>query len=76
MEIKKIGVIGAGQMGAGIAQVAAIAGYEVVLNDIKQEFIDRGMAGINKSMAKGVERGKIEQSVAGYGTRIPGKQHH
>ena len=63
MEIKKIGVIGAGQMGAGIAQVAAIAGYEVVLNDIKQEFVDRGMATINKSMAKGVEKGKLEQSV-------------
>ncbi|MCK5037536.1 MAG: 3-hydroxybutyryl-CoA dehydrogenase [Thermoplasmata archaeon] len=63
MEIKKIGVIGAGQMGAGIAQVAAIAGYEVVLNDIKQEFVDRGIATINKSMAKGVERGKMEQSV-------------
>ncbi len=63
MEIKKIGVIGAGQMGAGIAQVAAIAGYEVVLNDIKQEFVDRGMATINKSMAKGVEKGKMEQSV-------------
>lgn len=63
MEIKKIGVIGAGQMGAGIAQVAAIAGYEVVLNDIKQEFIDRGLAGINKSMAKGVEKGKMEQTV-------------
>ncbi len=63
MEIKKIGVIGAGQMGAGIAQVAAIAGYEVILNDIKQEFIDRGMAGINKMMAKGVEKGKMEQSV-------------
>ena len=63
MVIKKIGVIGAGQMGAGIAQVAAIAGYEVELNDIKQEFIDRGMAGINKSMSKGVEKGKLEQSV-------------
>ncbi len=63
MEIKKIGVIGAGQMGAGIAQVAAIAGYEVVLNDIKQEFIDRGLAAINKSMAKGVEKGKMEQAV-------------
>ena len=47
-------------MGAGIAQVASIAGYEVLLNDIKQEFIDRGMAGIEKSMSKGVEKGKLE----------------
>ena len=49
MEIKTIGVIGAGQMGAGIAQVAALAGYDVILNDIKQEFVDRGMGGIQKA---------------------------
>ncbi len=60
MEIKTIGVIGAGQMGAGIAQVAAIAGYNVILNDIKQEFIDRGMGGIQKSLSKFVEKGKLE----------------
>ena len=60
MEVKKIGVIGAGQMGSGIAQVAALAGYEVVMNDIKQEFVDRGMAGIQKSLSKFVEKGKLE----------------
>jgi 3-hydroxybutyryl-CoA dehydrogenase len=59
MEIKTIGVIGAGQMGAGIAQVAAVAGYNVLLNDIKQEFIDRGMGGIQKSLSKFAEKGKI-----------------
>ena len=60
MEVKTIGVIGAGQMGAGIAQVAALAGYDVILNDIKQEFIDRGMGGIQKSLGKFEEKGKIE----------------
>jgi len=60
MDINKIGVIGAGQMGAGIAQVAALAGYEVVMRDIKQEFVDRGMAGIAKSLSKFVEKGKLE----------------
>jgi len=60
MEIKTIGVIGAGQMGAGIAQVAAVAGYGVILNDIKQEFIDRGMGGIQKSLGKFVEKGKMD----------------
>lgn len=60
MEIKTIGVIGAGQMGAGIAQTAAVAGYDVILNDIKQEFIDRGMAGITKSLGKFEEKGRIE----------------
>ena len=59
MEIKTEGVIGAGQMGAGIAQVAALAGYDVILNDIKQEFIDRGMGGIQKSLGKFVEKGKL-----------------
>lgn len=63
MEIKTIGVIGAGQMGAGIAQVAAVAGYDVILSDIKQEFIDRGMGGVQKSLAKFVEKGKMAADV-------------
>ena len=60
MDIKTIGVIGAGQMGAGIAQVAAVSGYNVILSDIKQEFVDRGMAGIQKSLSKFVEKGKLD----------------
>ncbi len=43
MEIKKVMVIGAGQMGSGIAQVCAMAGYDVVLHDLKEEFVERGM---------------------------------
>jgi 3-hydroxybutyryl-CoA dehydrogenase len=60
MEIKTIGIVGAGQMGAGIAQVAAVAGYHVILSDIKQEFVDRGMGGIQKSLGKFVEKGKMD----------------
>lgn len=58
MNINKIMVIGAGQMGAGIAQVAAQAGVKVVLNDIKQEFVERGIKGITKNLEKDVAKGK------------------
>jgi len=50
-------------MGAGIAQVASVAGYDVILSDIKQEFIDRGMGGIQKSLGKFVEKGKLAADV-------------
>ena len=50
MEIKTIGVIGAGQMGNGIAQVAAASGYEVYMRDIEQEYLDKGMAVISKNL--------------------------
>ena len=56
----KFGVIGAGQMGAGIAQVAAQAGFTVVLRDVEQRFLDRGRNGIEKSLAKLHEKGKLQ----------------
>jgi 3-hydroxybutyryl-CoA dehydrogenase len=59
MAINRIMVIGAGQMGGGIAQVAAQSGLQVVLNDMKQEFIDRGMAVIARNLARSVEKGRI-----------------
>ncbi len=52
-------VLGAGTMGAGIVQVAAQAGIDVIVRDIKQEFVDKGIAGIEKSMAKAVDRGRM-----------------
>ncbi len=61
MEVKKIGVIGAGQMGSGIAQVAAQAGYEVVLRDVEERFLERGLAAIRRSLGKFLEKGKITQ---------------
>jgi 3-hydroxybutyryl-CoA dehydrogenase len=57
--IKKFGVIGAGQMGGGIDQVAAQTGFEVVLNDIKDEFVQRGLKVIDKNLTRNVEKGKI-----------------
>ena len=60
MDIKKIGVIGAGAMGNGIAQMAAQIGCEVVLRDIKAEFVERGMKNIDRFLSKSVEKGKIE----------------
>ena len=62
MSVKKLLVIGAGQMGSGIAQVAAVAGIEVTIQDIKQEFIERGLQGIEKNLAKLVEKGKMAES--------------
>ena len=62
--MKRIAVIGAGQMGNGITQVAASAGYEVLMVDIKQEFVDRGMATIQKSLSKLVSKERMTQSDA------------
>ncbi|MCL4464338.1 MAG: 3-hydroxybutyryl-CoA dehydrogenase [Firmicutes bacterium] len=61
MEIKKIMVLGAGQMGGGIAQVCAQAGYQVVLRDIKDEFIEKGMKVIEKNLARNVEKGRMTE---------------
>jgi len=59
MEIKTIGVVGAGQMGNGIAQVAAHSGFRVVMSDIADAFIQKGLATISKNLDRMVEKGKI-----------------
>jgi 3-hydroxybutyryl-CoA dehydrogenase len=59
-EIKKVGVLGCGLMGSGIAQVAAAAGYDTVVRDVSTELTGRGRAGIEKSLAKFVEKGKLD----------------
>jgi 3-hydroxybutyryl-CoA dehydrogenase len=56
MEIKKVGVLGCGLMGSGIAQTAATAGFEVTVLEVEQKFLDKGFAGIEKSLAKFAER--------------------
>ncbi|WP_294622813.1 3-hydroxybutyryl-CoA dehydrogenase [uncultured Roseovarius sp.] len=61
MEIQKIGVIGAGQMGNGIAHVLAMAGYNVLLNDISQEALDKGLDTVRKNMERQVSREKMTQ---------------
>ncbi|AGK56070.1 3-hydroxybutyryl-CoA dehydrogenase [Bacillus sp. 1NLA3E] len=59
MNVQTIMVIGAGQMGSGIAQVCAQAGYKVLLNDLKPEFVERGLGGISKNLARNVEKGRM-----------------
>jgi len=56
MEIKKVGVLGCGLMGSGIAQVCATAGFDVTVLEVEQKFLDKGFAGIEKSLAKFAER--------------------
>src|SRR5690348_3265937 len=58
-EIKRVGVLGCGLMGSGIAQVAAAAGYETIARDVAQPLLDKAKAGIEKSLAKFVEKGKL-----------------
>ena len=64
MEISKVGVLGAGLMGHGIAQVAAQAGYDVVLREVDQERLDKGIGRIEKQLGRAVEKGRMEQSDA------------
>jgi 3-hydroxybutyryl-CoA dehydrogenase len=59
-DMKRVGVLGCGLMGGGIAQVAASAGYDVIVRDVSKELLDRGRAGIEKSLAKFVEKGKLQ----------------
>ncbi|ABF43328.1 3-hydroxyacyl-CoA dehydrogenase [Candidatus Koribacter versatilis Ellin345] len=61
MDIRKVGVIGAGTMGNGIAHVFAKSGYKVVLCDVKREFLDRGLATIKKNLEREVAKNKISQ---------------
>ncbi len=61
MEIKNFGVIGAGQMGSGIAQVAAQTGFNVILNDINMDFVKRGIGNIEKNLTRSVEKGKLKE---------------
>jgi len=60
MEIRTVGVVGAGQMGGGIAQVAAQAGLDVVLNDIDDALVEKGVAVIAKNLGRAVEKGKLD----------------
>ncbi|MGE8204983.1 3-hydroxybutyryl-CoA dehydrogenase [Heyndrickxia sp. NPDC080065] len=61
MEIQTVMVIGAGQMGSGIAQVCAQAGYKVYLNDLKEEFVEKGMGAISKNLSRQVDKGRMTE---------------
>jgi len=61
MKISKVMVVGAGQMGAGIAQVCAQAGYQVLLNDLQPQFVERGLGVITKNLARNVDKGRMTE---------------
>lgn len=63
MEIKRIGVLGAGTMGNGIAQISALSDHDVVMRDIEDRFLENGMKAIEKSLSKGVEKGKLTEEM-------------
>ena len=62
VEIRKIGIIGAGQMGVGIAQVCAMAGLDVMLNDVSEERIRAGLATVNGNFARDIAKGKMDEA--------------
>src|SRR5215210_3880788 len=64
MEISKVGVVGCGLMGHGIAQICAQAGWDVVVREVSEEKLDGGMAKIEKLLGRSVEKGKLEQAAA------------
>lgn len=72
MNIKKVGVLGCGLMGSGIAQVSATAGYDVTVLEQDQKFIDKGFAGIDKSLAKFSEKGSLKEPVETVRGRLKG----
>jgi len=72
MAIKKVGVLGCGLMGSGIAQVAAMAGFDVIVLEVDQKYLDKGFAGIEKSLAKFAEKGTIKESAETVRARLKG----
>jgi 3-hydroxybutyryl-CoA dehydrogenase len=76
MNIKKVGVLGCGLMGSGIAQVAAAAGFDVVVLEADQKFLDRGFAGIEKSLAKFADKGTLKEPAETVRGRLKGTLKH
>src|SRR5450631_703984 len=72
MEIKKVGVLGCGLMGSGIAQVAATAGFDVIVLEVEQKFLDKGLAAVEKSLAKFAEKGVLKETPQAVRARLKG----
>ena len=72
MNIRKVGVLGCGLMGSGIAQVAATAGFDVHVLEVEQKFLDKGFAGIQKSLAKFAEKGTLKEKPEAVTARLKG----
>ena len=66
MAIKKVGVVGCGLMGSGIAQVSAEAGYPVVVREVEQRFLDKGLGAIEKHWARAMEKGRLTAEAKPY----------
>jgi 3-hydroxybutyryl-CoA dehydrogenase len=72
MQIEKVGVLGCGLMGSGIAQVAATAGFDVTVLEVEQKFLDKGFAAIEKSLAKFAEKGTLKETPQAVRARLKG----
>ncbi|HZQ25882.1 MAG TPA: 3-hydroxybutyryl-CoA dehydrogenase [Terriglobales bacterium] len=72
MEIRKVGVLGCGLMGSGIAQVAATAGFDVTVLEVEQKYLDKGFAGIEKSLSKFAEKGTLKEKPEAVRARLKG----
>jgi 3-hydroxybutyryl-CoA dehydrogenase len=72
MAIKKVGVLGCGLMGSGIAQVTATAGFDVIVLEVEQRFLDKGFSGVEKSLAKLAEKGNLKEPVQTVRARLKG----
>ena len=76
MSITKVGVLGCGLMGSGIAQVAATAGFDVTVLEVEQKYLDKGFTGIEKSLAKFAEKGSLKETAAGCSRPAQGHDEH
>jgi 3-hydroxybutyryl-CoA dehydrogenase len=76
MNIQKVGVLGCGLMGSGIAQVAATAGFDVVVLEAEQKFLDKGFAGVEKSLAKFADKGTLKEPAETVRGRLKGTLRH
>ena len=72
MNISKVGILGCGLMGSGIAQVTATAGFNVTVLEVEQKFLDKGFAGIEKSLAKFAEKGTLTEKPDAIRARLKG----
>src|ERR1700690_650338 len=72
MDIKNVGVLGCGLMGSGIAQVCATAGFDVTVLEVDQKYLDKGFAGIEKSLAKFAEKGSLKETPLAVRARLKG----
>jgi 3-hydroxybutyryl-CoA dehydrogenase len=70
--IRKVGVLGCGLMGSGIAQVSATAGFDVTVLEVEQKYLDKGFAGIEKSLAKFAEKGALKETPQAVRARLKG----